>query len=585
MEKISSYPKKNNDIIMSLNFSEAKNELEKMSDICDYYIKSNLINNLYTQLRGIFLTLTEKTMNNILSILNEEISKDEEIPEEKEENQEKKEEINDINIKNIQNEICILLCVLASKNKFKEILVEFIDVLNKKLEKNENIEEKIKKEINYIKLLVQKNIDNKFLEQIKKCLDVISSCNNLDIYINNFYLVLEMLKDEISNYETEKQEDEESTENDLHKLIIEEQKKFIENLANFVIAKFDTEKYKSWEALKDIPQRYQNILNIFFSFDINNNCLKDENIITQFPSEKIKLIKELEEEEEEKTNNSEDNNDINNQFISIKSGEKPEIKIKSNQTLLEIIQLSFNTLKIFTLFHKECYGCILQNFTKIILSHLDFQTEQIYSGKCNFAVSQQEICITHCIFILIEYIYEHIKTSEFFLTVAEICESTNIADNYLDLDNDINKCCELSKKRMEDLIENHCINDTYVKLQEIKLPYYNVISGDVPVNEYCIYYVSILKDIYESMLNCYEENFIKEMMNKALDDFFDKFEDYVLHGKKIEDENCLKQFKRDMIFLKKNLVFITIMDLTELKNRIDNINKSVLPEWLRPKKK
>ena len=585
MEKISSYPKKNNDIIMSLNFSEAKNELEKMSDICDYYIKSNLINNLYTQLRGIFLTLTEKTMNNILSILNEEISKDEEIPEEKEENQEKKEEINDINIKNIQNEICILLCVLASKNKFKEILVEFIDILNKKLEKNENIEEKIKKEINYIKLLVQKNIDNKFLEQIKKCLDVISSCNNLDIYINNFYLVLEMLKDEISNYETEKQEDEESTENDLHKLIIEEQKKFIENLANFVIAKFDTEKYKSWEALKDIPQRYQNILNIFFSFDINNNCLKDENIITQFPSEKIKLIKELEEEEEEKTNNSEDNNDINNQFISIKSGEKPEIKIKSNQTLLEIIQLSFNTLKIFTLFHKECYGCILQNFTKIILSHLDFQTEQIYSGKCNFAVSQQEICITHCIFILIEYIYEHIKTSEFFLTVAEICESTNIADNYLDLDNDINKCCELSKKRMEDLIENHCINDTYVKLQEIKLPYYNVISGDVPVNEYCIYYVSILKDIYESMLNCYEENFIKEMMNKALDDFFDKFEDYVLHGKKIEDENCLKQFKRDMIFLKKNLVFITIMDLTELKNRIDNINKSVLPEWLRPKKK
>ena len=86
------------------------------------------------------------------------------------------------------------------------------------------------------------------------------------------------------------------------------------------------------------------------------------------------------------------------------------------------------------------------------------------------------------------------------------------------------------------------------------------------------------------MINCYEDNFIKEMMNKALDDFFNKFEDYILHGKKIEDENCLKQFKRDMIFLKKNLIFITIIDLTELKNRIDNINKSVLPEWLRPKK-
>ena len=597
LEKISLYPKKYNDILTSLSFSDAKDELEKMSDICDYYIKSNLINNLYTQLRGIFLTLTEKTMNNIISILNEELLKEEEIKEEKEQKEEKekekKEEDSDISI---QNEICILLCLLASKNKFKEILLEFIDILAKKLEKNENIDEKIINEINYIKLLVQKNINNKFLDQIKKCLDTISSCNDLDKYINNFYLVLEMLKDEIPNYENEKTEEnieqtekEENNEintniNELHNIIIEEQKKFIENMANYMISKFDTDKYKSWEALKEVPQRYQNLLNIFFSFDINNNCLKDENIITKFPSEKIKLIKELEEEEEEKTNNSDDNNDINNQLISIKSGEKPELKIKSNQTLLEVIQLSFNTLKMFTIFHKECYGCILQNFTRIIISHLNFQTEQIYSGQCNFTVSQQEICITHCIFILIEYIYEHIKTSDFFLTVADLCES-NIADNYLDLDKEINKCCDLSKKRMEDLIENHCINDTYNKLQEIKLPYYNVISGDVPVNEYCIYYVSILKDIYESMINCYEENFIKEMMNKALDDFFNKFEDYVLHGKKIEDENCLKQFKRDMIFLKKNLIFITIIDLTELKNRIDNINKSVLPEWLRPKKK
>ena len=40
-----------------------------------------------------------------------------------------------------------------------------------------------------------------------------------------------------------------------------------------------------------------------------------------------------------------------------------------------------------------------------------------------------------------------------------------------------------------------------------------------------------------------------------------------------------------MIFLKKNLVFITILDLTELKTRIDNINKSVLPEYMLKTKK
>ena len=63
----------------------------------------------------------------------------------------------------------------------------------------------------------------------------------------------------------------------------------MENITQYNISKFNSEKYKSWEALKEIPQRYQNILNIFFSFDINNNCLRDKYINSEFPSGKIKL--------------------------------------------------------------------------------------------------------------------------------------------------------------------------------------------------------------------------------------------------------------------------------------------------------
>ena len=594
--KIFSFSEKYKTMINNINFSEPKEELEKIADICDYYIKSNLINNMYTQLRGIFLTLSENIMNNIISKFHEKLkenNENENIAEINNEIEEKK------NIKNaeykeekIQKEISILLCLLIAKNEFKKALLSFIDILSSKLETNDKIDINIINEVNYIKLLVQKNIKEKFLTEIKNCLNTISQETNLDIYINNFYLVLEMLRNEISNYDNNESEisneniesNNNKNNNDLHRVIIEEQKNYIENMTTYVVSKFETEKYKSWESIKEIPQRYQNILNIFFAFDINNNCLKDEFIITEFPSDKIKLIKDLEEEEEEKTNNNSDNsNDLNNELLSIKDGEKPEIKIKVNHTLLEIIQLSFDILKMFTIFHKDCYGYILENFRKLLIHHLDFQTEQIYLGKCGFSVSQQEISITNVIFILIEYIYEHIKTSEFLLTVGE--NDSKIVENYLDLDNNINRCFDLSKKKIEDLIENHCINETLSKLQEIKLPYYNVVSGDFPVNEYCIYYVSSLKDIYESMNYCYEDKFIKDMIQKGLDDFFDKFEDYILHGKKIEDENCLKQFKKDMIFLKKNLVFITIIDLTEIKNRIDNINKSVLPEWLRTKKK
>ena len=40
-----------------------------------------------------------------------------------------------------------------------------------------------------------------------------------------------------------------------------------------------------------------------------------------------------------------------------------------------------------------------------------------------------------------------------------------------------------------------------------------------------------------------------------------------------------------MTFLKKNLNFINIFNLSEIKSRIDNINKKVLPDYLLKKKK
>ena len=144
----------------------------------------------------------------------------------------------------------------------------------------------------------------------------------------------------------------------------------------------------------------------------------------------------------------------------------------------------------------------------------------------------------------------------------------------------------MSKKRIKEILNQECLTESMNKLKQIKLPNYNMVSGDVPVKDYALTFVSSLRDIYESMINSYEESFVKEMTNKALEAFFDNFEKFIFHGQKIEEENCLKQFKRDMTFLKKNLpIFITILDLSDVIDRIDNINKSVLPGWMLKTKK
>ena len=590
LEKITSVSETYNFIISSLNFSPNEDEKEKLSKICDYYIEGNLINKIYIQLKGIFTSLLEQQMEQILSIFREKLinknkeensNKDTDNKEEKNENQKEENKINEDNINN--NEIFVLICIIISKNKLKEIILSFIEVILTKVEKSEIIDKilknKIIKECQDIKTIIQDNLKNTIKDQIQICLTKVSLSNytNIDKFINNYYLILESIKDEIPNYI----EEENKNSNKLSKIIIKEQKNFIENWTKKNLSKFETNSYKNSQLLKKIPPKYQNIVNVFFSFDIENNCMKNETLITKYPKEKIDLITEALEEEE---NNNEEENELNEEIINIKDGDKPEIKIKISEISLDIINFAFDVMKMFTLFHKECYANILGNMAVIIISHLNFQIDKVYSNETNTEVTQNEISMSYCIYILIQYIYEHIKDNDFFVEIAKNCKQ-KLIDSYLEITKTINRGIETSKKRIEEILENQCIKASLIKLQQIELPNYSVVSGDVPVKEYALLFVSSLKQLYDSMINCFEDAFVKEMVNKALEDFFDKFEEFIFHGQKIEEENCLRQFKRDMIFLKKNLVFINILDLTDVKNRIDNINKSVLPEYILKTKK
>ena len=303
--------------------------------------------------------------------------------------------------------------------------------------------------------------------------------------------------------------------------------------------------------------------------------MKKETLITKYPKEKIDLIQEALEEEEE--NNNEEENEQNEELLNIKDGDKPELKIKISKMSLDIINFGFDILKMFTLFHKDCYPNILGNMAVIIISHINFLTDKIYDNETNSEITQNEICMSYCVYILLQYIYEHIKDNDFFVEIAKNCKQ-KLIDSYLEIAKNIKRGIENTKKKIEETLENQCIKASLIKLQQTELPYYAPVSGDVPVKEYALLFVSSLKLLYESMINCFDDAFVIEMANKALEDFFDKFEEFIFHGQKIEEENCLRQFKRDMIFLKKNLVFITVLDLTDVKTRIDNINKSVLPE-------
>ena len=627
LERVFSTSELYENILISLCFPSSNESLEKIDKICDYYIDGHLINQIYVQLREIFSTLSEKSMDYILTIFREKLKnnnvplnnnendKDKNEKKETEENSEAKSEIKDNEDKekekesetndkkeenenksnekeetkleeiNYDDEIFLLLCIILSKNKLIETISAFIETISNKVE-NSNIDKDLKenilKECKEIKTLIKNSIADKMKEQIQKCLNGISSNNNidLDIYIHNYYFVLEMIKDEIQNYDTENSDNEKS--NKLIKIIIKEQKTFIENWAKVNLLRFEDDTYKSWEALKEIPAKYQQILNVFFSFDIENNCMKDQKVITKFPSDKLELIqKALDEEENNKDNDDEETNEP---LLSIKDGDKPQIKIKINQTCIEIIKFGFDLLKMFSLFHKEVYGNILGNMAVIIISHLNYQDEEIYEGHGEFEVGFSEISMSYGVCLLLNYVYEHIQQSEFFVEIATNSKQ-KLIDHFLKLKTNFTKNFDSSKKNIEEILDQKCVKESLKKLQEIELPNYTPVSGDTPIKEYAYLFLSNLKEIYESMTYSYEDFYLKDIMNKTLEQFFDQFENFIFYGEKIEEENCLKQFRRDMIFLKKNLGFITVLDLTDTINRIDKIMKSVLPESMIKSKK
>jgi hypothetical protein len=395
-----------------------------------------------------------------------------------------------------------------------------------------------------------------------------------DIFLKNYYLINDLMSQNQSN--------DDKTKN----LLIEYQQNYIINWKKYKLDKFSSNIYQSWDPLTEVPKEYQLLLNFYFDFDLNKNVMGgDEN-------EYMKALENYEKIKNEYCKIDENNKDEKTEFLSVKfKNNKKEIetiKIKINNTALDIIKTSVNFIKLFCLISPGAYGVMLESFSEILIRHLKYQKDEIFNDDIDSesTVSQKEVCMTYSIFLLVKYIYQHFKDCDFFVKVMKHSEQKSI-DSFLSVFKVINESLDISKKKIEEILNSNCVDESLKQLDKIQLPNYNIRprESEVPVNEYVYTFISVVTIIYDSMINCYENDFIEKIFKAAIEKFFDKFEYFIFRGTKIEDEKCLRQFRKDMTFLKKNLN-LDILDLSEIKSRIDNINKKVLPEhMLKAKKK
>ena len=578
---ISSYSYGIKRLLEHLQFKKQRDEIEKIDSLCEYYIQNNLIKSIYNKLRGIFTNTTTDILRKLLDFFKTEIKKKEE--ENEKENNEQKNDINKNEEKNndididIKEEQGLLLCLIITKFNFCKNMKEFVDEILKVINNSEdkNVTKIIKADFNTERQEIINKIDyySNFIikTQLSECFKDSLMNAPINKFLQNYYLINELIEPIISSDEKNKS------------MLWEYQNNYIRNWTKIKINKFSESYYKSWDPLPEVPYESQLLLNFYFDFDINNNIIENNN-----------FQKALENFEKIKNDfcNIDDNDEIQKtQFLSVKfkntKKEFETINIKINKTALDIIETSVEVIKLFCLISPGCYGAMLESFSDILIKHITYQKNEIFNYKNNFTVSQKEVCTTSTIFILVKYIYVYFKDCDFFVKIMKHSDKSAI-DNFLSVFKVVNEALDLSKKKIEEIIYNNCIDESLKLLEKIQLPNYNVPdkNSDVPVNEYVYTLISVMKIIYDSMIGSYETEFIVKTFKPAIIKFFDKFEYFIFHGKVIEDEKCLKQFRKDMTFLKKNLNFINVFDISEMKSRIDNINKKVLPEhMLKTKKK
>lgn len=573
-------------LLEHLQFKKTTDEIEKINSVCEYFIQNNLINSIYTKLRGIFTNLTNDILNKIIEFLKNEIEKKEEKEGggENKTNKEEEKTNNDSNNeeenkeKNSKKEQSLLLCLIVTKIKFHKNIEDFLNEISKIINEsdNENITKIIKgnfinecKEINNI---IENNLNLIIKNQLSKCFNesIINSKN--DIFLKNYYLINDLMLENISN--------DDKMKNNLE----DYQNIYIRNWVKYKKDKFSSSEFKSWDPLPEIPKEYQLLLNFYFEFDLNQYAIGTNSSDFQIKIENFQKMKD------EYCKSDMDDISDKNKFLSVKfKNNKKEIEtinIKINKTALEIIKTSVNCIKLFCLISPCSYGVMLESFSEILIKHLTYQKEEIYNYNNSTTVSQKEVCMTYTIFLLVKYIYQSFKDCDFFVQVMKHSDQKSI-NAFLSVFKAINESLDLSKKKIEEILNNNCVDEALKQLNKIQLPNYNIPEkgSEVPVNEYVYTFISAMKIIYDSMLNCYETDFMAKIFQPAIVKFFDKFEYFIFHGKLIEDEKCLKQFRKDMTFLKKNLNFINILDLSETKSRIDNINKKVLPDYMLKTKK
>ena len=451
-----------------------------------------------------------------------------------------------------------ILKILSLKNKNEILYVFYLqqfcqnqyELMNRIFNKNDNNE--------FFNILKPKLIE-KFTLIISQHINVIF--DEIKNYLNNVteFLVKNHLIKEIFNNSILK------NNLNISQKIEEYEEKFILEYSKVKENKLkEGIKFDNFIPLDNVPYTYQIYINKINDFNILKVGSYENNI--QFFEITINKDKE------------------NEKLSSIQLPNNSQIKLIP--TSFEIITYTFETLKMLSSFSINNYSKILISLSSLYKLYAQLNKEIIIESKGHLiSITQNEISICYYNYILIQQLITIIYNNDTNKFLNQF--SGGIFDK---LYNELTIIIVENEKSLKNKINQL----TQQSLQECIHKFIKIINGknypivnnpELPINEFALSLIKIVKAIYRATINSFGKEYIKDMLKKNLESFVNEIENKI-NDIIIEGDDEKKQFKKDFVFIKKNIDNnIDDLNLENFKNKITIISKKFFPKEKKKNKK
>ena len=321
--------------------------------------------------------------------------------------------------------------------------------------------------------------------------------------------------------------------------------------------------------IDNFSYEYQKLVNIIFSFN-SESLNQDED--KKYDNLKNHILLDI--ELDVKINEPKEINVIELPVVS--EGKDNKKKCKLMTTSLDLITDTIFSIKMLLFFNKKNYNKILTYLYEIFDNFIKLNNDIVLEKKGQIKnITQNELASSYSTVYLIREITSSLIS--FIDSSKDINEEVNKKFKDLEasskdyLDKNLDKLTNMIKEGIDE-----ASLDEFKKI--ITAEKYPTVKDKLPINPFAQSLVKLVGGVNKSLKNCYEDKTISKIILDNLNNFNNEAEKLIENKKELNDEEK-KQFKKDFLFIKKNIDNgIEDIDFKSFKKKLTAAYKKLLPK-------